>query len=83
MKDIYFTTNGYQESDNSTTSENIAIIELQEKIVFSPSVFPACVNWENDETLYPNEDTIGQVSEHPSLKNIFYVVRTQILIYFN
>lgn len=92
VKDIYFTTNGYQESENSTTSENIAIIELQENIVLSPSVFPACVNWGNNETLYPNEDTVGQIphivasingnaSEHEILQTIAlrYISRIECL----
>jgi hypothetical protein len=93
VRDIYFTEKGYQESDNSSSSENIAIIELKEKIVLSPSVYPACVNWGKNETLYPNEETVGQVphivsssldgnaSEHQVLQTValHYVNRIECL----
>jgi hypothetical protein len=59
---IYFTENGFQSVEKSLSSDNIAVIELDEKIVLSPSVYPACVNWEKNETLYPKDGDIGQVS---------------------
>lgn len=62
MRNIYFTETGYQNYDLSLTSENIAIIELSEKIVLSPSVYPACVNWGKNSTLNAEDATIGQVS---------------------
>jgi hypothetical protein len=61
VRNIYFTETGYQNYDLSLTSENLAIIELSEKIVLSPSVYPACVNWGKNSTLNAEEATIGQV----------------------
>lgn len=70
MRNIYFTETGLQNSSqDSLSSENIAIIELHEKLVLSPSVYPACVNWDKNDTLFPQDGELGQASECSKHRN--------------
>lgn len=55
MRKIHIHQN-YQED---TTANDIALIELQDKIVYSKKVYPVCVDWDNT-LLKPN--TTGHVS---------------------
>lgn len=64
VRNIYFTEVGYQTYELSLTSENIAIIQLSEKIILNPSVYPACINWAKNSKLDAEENVIGQVKHY-------------------
>lgn len=50
-------------------TDNIAILELVERIKINAAVYPACLNWNKDEKLTPEDGTEGMVGK------IFKIVR--------
>lgn len=60
MKKIHTTEKEWEGHDLRFT-DNIALLELAERIRINAAVYPACLNWGKNESLIPEDGADGQV----------------------